>query len=52
MDEQEAQKYVGERVSTISVNENSVEITFEDGSTLFVGGRGGDGHLWVEVQGT
>lgn len=50
MDTADLQKYVGERIATITLEGNEVEITFEDGSKLSILGRGGDDHQWVEAR--
>ena len=50
MDTQDLQKYVGEKIETISLDGNEVEITFESGEKLSILGRGGDGYQWIEAR--
>ena len=50
MDTQDLQKYVGEKIETISLEDNVVEITFESGEKMSIVGRGGDGYQWVEAR--
>lgn len=39
MDTQDLQKYVGEKIETISLEDNVVEITFESGEKMSIVGR-------------
>ena len=50
MDTKDLQKFVGERVASISLEGNEVEITFEDGSKVSFLGRGSDGYQWIDAR--
>lgn len=50
MDTQDLQKFVGEKIETISLDGNEVEITFESGAKVSFLGRGADTHQWIEAR--
>ena len=50
MDTQDLQKFVGEKIETISLDGNEVEITFESGAKVSFLGRGGDGYQWIDAR--